>query len=109
MIRENLNADSKNVLMALSPNNGYLSQSRSSTGGSTTGTTGLAGSAPAWVKLNRTGNVFTTSRSPDGTNWTVTATYTIPMAANIYIGLVSSAYHDGVLCTATFDKITVVP
>ena len=70
MIRASLDANAANAFIAVTPGNGVTWQYRSSTGGGTTwnNTSGL--SAPYWVKLVRSGNIFTGYRSSDGTNWT---------------------------------------
>ena len=45
---------------------------------------------PHWVKLTRTGNIFTAQQSADGVTWTdivVSPALDIQMASNVYIGL----------------------
>jgi len=107
MIRETLNADSKNVFIALTPGNGVTFQHRSSTGGSTSWnkTSGL--SAPYWVKLVRNGDAFTAYRSVNGSSWTEQGFASISMASTVYIGLAVTSHNDEVLCTAQFDHVSV--
>jgi hypothetical protein len=72
--------------------------------------------APYWVKLVRQGNVFTGYHSPDGINWTMkdpsgTETdamnpVTIPMAANVYIGLALTSHENDVLRMAQFSNVS---
>jgi poly(3-hydroxybutyrate) depolymerase len=69
---------------------------------------GGSGSAPYWVKLVRTGNIFTGSTSPNGTTWTVIGTYTVPMGSSAQIGLMVHSNTSG-LNTAVFDNVTVIP
>src|SRR5262249_36194372 len=91
------------------PNSGAM-YSRSTTGASASyQSVGLASSAtPYWVKLTRTGNVFTSSVSKDGFNWIqVGNSVTIVMATNVYIGLTATGSNSGVLETATFDNVSV--
>jgi hypothetical protein len=79
---------------------------RSTTGGSTTTQSGSPGISnyPYWVKLVRSGNVFTAYACVDGSNWNQVGTATtISMATNVYIGLVST---NGSLETATFDNVS---
>jgi len=71
MIRERLTADAPHALMLVSPGKGLAFQRRAAGGGLSTSTTGGAGTAPAWVKLSRRGNVITASRSADGVAWIV--------------------------------------
>jgi hypothetical protein len=65
--------------------------------------------APYWLKIVRSGNTFTSYRSPTGTNWVSLGSQTITMGANVYIGLGVTSHNDGTLCTATFDNVTATP
>jgi poly(hydroxyalkanoate) depolymerase family esterase len=105
MIRESLAADAANALLAVTPANGVSFQFRASTGGdsSFSNTTNL--NAPCWVKLVRSGNVFTGYRSADGVNWTQQGTATITMGSGVYVGLAVSSHDNAALCTATFDGV----
>ena len=66
--------------------------------------TGLA--APYWVRLVRTGNVFTSYVAPDGFNWTQTGATTVSMNANVYAGLAVCSVNNGTLCQAQFDNVS---
>ncbi len=105
MIRESGNADSRFVLLALTPGNGISLQARSathSTPGIVTGTVGVAG---VWLKLSRSGNVFTGSYSTDGTTWKVLGSVTVTMVDNVTAGLAVTAHDNTKLCTATFANV----
>jgi hypothetical protein len=82
---------------------------RSSTDGNGTssGTTNIGGALPEWLKLNRTGSVFTGSCSPDGTNWTVINSVSITMSNTLLVGFAVCSRNNGVLDTAVFDNVTV--
>lgn len=107
MIRETLNANSANAFIAVTPSNGVTFQYRSSTGGSSANTTTAALVAPYWVKLARSGNTFTGSRSPDGVNWTQQGSTTITMASTVYVGLAVTSHDTSTACTAVFDNLSV--
>jgi microbial collagenase len=63
--------------------------------------------APAWLKVQRNGNTLSCFKSSNGSAWTqIGASRTIPMSANVYIGLAGSAYNDG-LDTTKFTNVTV--
>jgi len=68
-------------------------------------------SLPYWVKLERRGNTFTGSMSPDGINWTLVDEQVIDMNKEVYIGMaVDSNAGDNVLVkynTAKFSNVTV--
>ncbi|GAB3655221.1 hypothetical protein GCM10027589_14310 [Actinocorallia lasiicapitis] len=61
-----------------------------------------------WMKLTRTGNLFTAYKSPDGVAWTPIGTTTLSMAANVKVGLFVSAHELNLPDTATFDNVSVV-
>jgi hypothetical protein len=109
IIRENLNSNAREGSAFLTPGNGVAAEFRLSTGGST-GITNVVGlTAPYWLKGVRSGNTFTGYYSPNGTNWTSIGSQTISMASSVGIGLAVSSHTNGVLCTATFDHVTVTP
>jgi len=87
----------------------YYRTSEGSTwaGSSSYGISGL----PYWVRLVRTGNVFTAYLSADGVNWTQYnwTSQTITMGQNVYIGLVAATQSNSnpSLTTATFDNVSV--
>ena len=70
---------------------------------------GGAGTAPAWVKLERRGNTVTAYRSADGVGWTLVGSDTISMGASVYVGLALSSHDNSRLATATFDNVSVIP
>ncbi len=114
MIRDNLTAGAMEASVSVTPGSGIVFSYRTATGGSTTkvAKTGSTLKAPYWVKLVRTGNVFTAFYSPTGSTWTALVTptpVTIPMVAAPYIGLGVTSNKAGTLSTATFDNVTATP
>jgi phosphatidylserine/phosphatidylglycerophosphate/cardiolipin synthase-like enzyme len=109
MIREKLTADSPHGLMLVSPGKGLAFQRRIATGGLSTNTSGGAGTAPAWVKLERRANTITAYRSADGTTWTLVGSDTFTMGPNVFVGLAVSSHVSGRLATATFSNVAVIP
>jgi regulation of enolase protein 1 (concanavalin A-like superfamily) len=107
MVREALTAGSAHALMLVSPGKGLAFQRRPVTGGISTSTTGGAGTAPAWVKLERRGGVITAFRSADGVQWTLVGSDTFTMAADVYVGLAVSSHVNNRLATATFEHVVV--
>ena len=109
MVRESLDADSRQVIEFMSPENGIALQGRSSTGGSTTGfenTTGLI--TPFWLRLERSGNLFTAYSSLDGSIWNAVGTATIPMATSVKIGLAVCSVNEGAFCNSLFSNVEIV-
>ena len=106
MIRETMDPSSDFAFVYYYPNESYLA-SRTTAGGTTTYQNGslAVGNYPYWVRLIRTGNVFTAYASGDGANWNPVGTSTtLTMGTNAYIGLASA---DGLLETGTFDNVSV--
>ncbi|MCU0913103.1 MAG: discoidin domain-containing protein [Planctomycetes bacterium] len=99
MIRDNFDAGARNACIVVTPGSGVSFQWRDTTNGASasSATTGLV--APHWVRLTRTGNIFKAERSADGKTWTQQGVdTTIPMGANVYVGLAVTS-HDALLTT----------
>jgi len=108
MIRETLNAGANHVyLFNYSSNLLYLTQ-RTTTGASSTYQYLGSAALPYWIKLARSGNVFTMYGSLDGLNWAQLGTsQTVSMAQNVYVGLAVSSRTTSSLATASFDNVSV--
>lgn len=107
MIRDDLNSNGRNAFMGITPGSGLVFQRRSSTGGTTTSTS-VAGVIPYWVRLVRSGNLFTSYISSDGNAWTQVGTATIIMRDNIYVGLPVTSHTNSALATGTFTNVSVI-
>jgi regulation of enolase protein 1 (concanavalin A-like superfamily) len=107
MIRESLDANAKNVFVAITPSNGATFQNRVDTGGTTSNAVAAGPVAPYWLKLVRTGNTFTGYRSSDGTAWTLLGSANVSMSSNVYIGLAVTSHDNTKLSTVEFDNILV--
>ncbi len=109
MIRESLNANSRHASVVVTPGQGVSFQRRATTGGSSSSTTNSGLSAPYWVRVVRSGDTLTAYRSADGSSWTTIGSQTIPMSANVYLGLAVTSHSDGTVCTATLESVTATP
>ena len=107
MIRESLEPGSAHGFMLVSVAKGLAFQRRTQAGGLSTNTSGGAGTAPAWVKLERRGQTVIASRSADGIAWSEVGQATVALAGSVYIGLAVSSHDTTRTATATFDKVTV--
>lgn len=106
MIRAGTGAGAAHAFMLVSPGKGYAFQRRTSDGGLSTHTSGGTGTAPQWVRLRRTGNTLTASRSADGVTWTTVGSDTIAMGTDVLIGLAVSS-HTTSVCETVFDNVTI--
>jgi regulation of enolase protein 1 (concanavalin A-like superfamily) len=107
MLREALTPDSRNAFMALSAGNGLTFQRRANPGGMSVFTAGGGGTAPVWVRLVRSGNLFQAYRSPDGVTWSNVGSDTLVMGATVYVGLAVTSHNTAASTTATIDNLTV--
>jgi regulation of enolase protein 1 (concanavalin A-like superfamily) len=110
MIRQSLDAESKFAYMIVSYSSGVSFGWRQQTGG-TCGSVNQAGvAAPQWVKLTRTGDVFTAQYSADGKTWTdvkntdgTVVSTTLAMTGPVYIGLCVTSHNQAAVTTAVLS------
>lgn len=107
MVRGSTAAGSAHAAMFVSTGKGLAFQRRTRDGGSSTHTSGGAGTAPRWVRLTRAGNVVTASVSTNGSTWAVVGTDTITLPSTALVGLAVSSHDAGEMATAAFDNVTV--
>ena len=103
MIRETLAANSAHASIFVSAAKGVAFQRRDGTGINSVNTPGTLSQAPRWVKLTRSGDLFSAYESPDGVTWTLVGTDTIPMASTVYVGLAVTSHTTSAAATCTFD------
>ena len=110
MMRDTLNANSRMAALTVDGSGAWRWQRRTTTGGSVSTTNSSSGTAPnLWVRLVRSGNTITASRSTNGTSWTSIGSATVNMASNCYIGLAVASGSTTTLNTSVLDSLTVVP
>jgi regulation of enolase protein 1 (concanavalin A-like superfamily) len=109
MIRQSVQPDSVHAFMPITPGNSCSFQRRPTTGAASTSDNwaGTAVTAPYWVRITRTGNVFKAESSPDGTTWTALGTQqTITMSDPVLIGLALTSHDAAIATSATFSNIS---
>ncbi len=107
MFRENLSAGSRFAAIYVTPGYGLAFQARTSAAGRVVGIGAAKGSAPVWLKLTRSGNVFAAATSTNGTTWVPIGNVVIPLAATIDVGLVVTGRNNATTSTATFGNVAV--
>ena len=108
MIRETLAANSDNVALLATAQNGILFQQRAATGGTNVQLAqNGAMNAPYWLRLTRSGSTFTAYTAPDGATWTALGSTTVSMGTKAYIGIAATSDNPTVLGAATVQNITV--
>jgi hypothetical protein len=107
MIRESRDPGSPHAFMLVSAGKGYAFQRRTTQGGPSASTAAGLGTAPQWVKLRRSGDLFTAFRSSDGVTWKAAGSATIPMAQEVLAGLAVSSHVSTATSRAVFDTVQV--
>ncbi|MFD0895904.1 autotransporter-associated beta strand repeat-containing protein [Luteolibacter ambystomatis] len=109
MLRDGTGAGAAHAAIYATPSNGFAFQYRTASGGATVNVSGPAlNTAPNnWVRMTRTGNVFTAYVSANGTSWTQVSTATISMPSSILGGMAVCSHVDGDLGAASFDNVSV--
>ncbi|MGE5293634.1 MAG: LamG-like jellyroll fold domain-containing protein [Solirubrobacterales bacterium] len=112
MIRQSVEVGSVHAFTAITPGgssggNGASFQRRMTAGSaSANDDSATLVSAPYWVKIQRTGDSFSSYISPDGVTWTqLGATQTIPMNGPVLIGLALCSHDATVAAGAEFSDI----
>ena len=109
MIRETLDVGSKHAMVIQRPDNQVSNQQRLTTDGASTSDGLVGGSSANYLRLVRTGNVFTSFYSTTSATgpWTAKGTTTVSMATDVYIGLAVTSHNDGAITTAVFDSVSL--
>jgi regulation of enolase protein 1 (concanavalin A-like superfamily) len=109
MIRESLAANSRHasMLVPASSSKGYAFQRRAATGSWSEHTSGGSGTAPGWVRLVRSGDLFESYRSADGRTWTKVGSDSIPMSDAVYVGIATTSHNPTSTTTAVVSNLTV--
>jgi Big-like domain-containing protein len=107
MIRETLDAGSAHAFILVSSAKGIAFQRRPAAGGVSVNTAGTSSRAPRWIKLTRAGDLFSAFESPDGVNWTLVGTETIPMGPGGYIGLAVTSHTAQSAAVCAFDHVVI--
>ena len=107
MLRENNSPGAKYVFLAFTGQGGSELQARATTDGATTSADGPEAPLPHWLKLTRSGDIFNSFISTDGTNWVSTGSVTITLNKNLSAGLALTAHNNSVLNSTLFDNVAV--
>ncbi|HMJ89015.1 MAG TPA: Calx-beta domain-containing protein, partial [Candidatus Acidoferrum sp.] len=109
MIRESSVNNVRRGYMAATPGVGFEYHYRNVAIGQDARVTAF-GAKPAWVRLQRSGDVIRSFQSSDGVLWNqVGADVPLPFGPEVLAGLAVSSQLEGGLATATFDNVTVTP
>lgn len=105
MVRENLDAGSKNVFIGLTTKNGISSQVRPEPRGFTeNGERKSDLKAPYWIKLSREGDSIKLAVSPEGISWKKMEGGILPFAENVYVGIAITSHDNNGMCKTTVSN-----
>ncbi|MCS7033590.1 MAG: fibronectin type III domain-containing protein, partial [Phycisphaerae bacterium] len=105
MARDTLNANSRHVNIRFDGASSVMMKWRTSTGGTTSLSTKINNiTAPVWLRLTRSGNVFTGFYSLDGTNWVQVGTVTFSMPTTVFAGMTALSKTTSETATARFRE-----
>ncbi len=106
MIRESTAANSAHVTINATYGAGLQFAYRASTGGVTnTFANNKTRNYPEWVRLIRSGNLFTAYYSDNGSSWTNQGSITVSMASSVLVGMNAASYSSSsILASAEFDE-----
>ncbi len=107
IFRENNLPGSKYAMMAITAHNSSVYQWRPVANQGSHNTDGTAAIIASWVRLTRTGDIFTGEISVDGKNWQQVDQIAVPMNKTVSVGLALSAHNNSVLNSTLFDNVTV--
>jgi hypothetical protein len=112
MVRDGTGAGARHASLFVTPTKvrGIAFQRRPTASGTSVHTAGPAMTAPAWIRLKRTGTVISAYASPTGVrdSWTLVGRQTFTsLSDTVDIGFAVSSHQDSLIAAATFD-LTVV-
>jgi hypothetical protein len=110
MIRESLSPGSTYLAMGVGSDGIYRFLRREVTGAPFLSRTSIL-SLPSstWLRVRREGQTLVGLRSHDGLNWTQIGSRSIPMAANVHMGLFVTSGTDDLLGLARFNEVLAIP
>ena len=109
MIRDGTSAGARNAMLAITPGNGTTIQWRDTANGASTAWGTNTDTAPRWLRLARSGNIFTAWKSNDGATWTTVHSVTLALPATLQFGLAVTSHNNSALNAASFDSVSVTP
>jgi serine/threonine protein kinase len=109
MIRESLRPDAPNAAVVFSPHGKGIVflQARPAAGQATVETKGPELPVPCWLKLVRRGNQITGYASADGRTYLQIASYVVPMAKKVQVGLAVTSRAENTVTTATITDVAI--
>jgi alpha-galactosidase len=110
MIRNDVSPQSPEVSLLLTPDKHITFRYRSAVSGPTDQTFETNSTMPEYLRLSRSGNLFSADFSKDGINWSqLGLSEKVSMNDAVLAGLAVTAHNDSLISTGTFANFLVVP
>lgn len=106
VVRTTLDIDSPYFATLVKPNNNVYQDYRSTAGGNAA-ESGTGTSLPVWLRIERSGNVFKSYFSTNGSTWTQRSNNRTLGFGPVYVGIGASSDNSGVPGPAVFDDFTI--
>src|SRR5690606_8100600 len=104
-----LDANSRHVMLGVTTSKALFFSSRRTTGGNTTSVqSSVTVTVPAWIRLEREGNVFKAYTSADGASWTLHGTETLALGVTLHVGAAYSNRHASTWAIGVGDDLGLV-
>ena len=107
MVRESFRPDSQYFATFMAKNVGILHQHRATIGGDSNWSKVDGVETPFWLKISRSGNLFTASYSLDGAQWNVVNEANLTLSETVLIGMAVTSHKEGALAYAEFSDLLV--
>lgn len=107
MVRQSLDANAAYAYTLVSASSGCALLSRRAAGATSNDDASASGSAPRWVRLKRTADLFEAFVSTDGQNWTSMGSDTVPMTGTVYVGLAVTSHSTSATTTSSVDSFSL--
>ena len=106
MIRVDLTPGSPHVMLIASPGKGIAMQYRATRNGTTANVAIEPGTAPAWLRLTRTGPAVVGEVSADGVTWSeIGRVHIVALEGGATVGLAVTSHDNATLAKAEFDDV----
>jgi hypothetical protein len=109
MLRASTDPGAPNYALLVSPGEGIKVQLRKTLDGTTQKLANPAGTTPAWLKITRSGSMYSAYTSADGVTWTLIpgSAVTVSLGSALLAGLAVTSHHSGAVCAVTMDGVSV--
>ncbi|HEY2153862.1 MAG TPA: PKD domain-containing protein [Vicinamibacterales bacterium] len=107
MVRDQLTATSRHVLLDVRPTGDVELMTRESDGGDTAFIAGTTVQLPVWLKITRSQDNFSGFVSSNGTTWTSVGSVVLSLPPSLNDGIIVSSHDATTLNTSTFDNLSV--